>query len=185
MLEVEYERYAPQLSYELSNTFRNRHHQIIDRLQPYFDVLRVTRVRLVTAGGDPSAGEDGASGRALNLTAEHRLPTGPRCCSTLQKAKDVAAGDTVWVVESGATVARRVQAVALVKARGLHSPVLSAGSFPVVDGVVTSFDRIESVTLASYGLSALLGACEATGTCGGLKRAHAWISGRATADYIV
>ena len=147
--------------------------------------MRVTRVRLVTAGGDPSAGEDGASGRALNLTAEHRLPTGPRCCSTLQKAKDVAAGDTVWVVESGATVARRVQAVALVKARGLHSPVLSAGSFPVVDGVVTSFDRIESVTLASYGLSALLGACEATGTCGGLKRAHAWISGRATADYIV
>ena len=38
-------------------------------------------------------------GRTLNLTAEHHLPVGSTCCSTLKQAKDVAAGETVWAVE--------------------------------------------------------------------------------------
>ena len=42
-----------------------------------------------------------------------------------------------------------IAAVSTTSAQGLHSPVLTHGAFPIVDGVVTSFDRIESVTLAS------------------------------------
>ena len=45
------------------------------------------------------------------------------------------------------------------------SPVLTSGGFPVVDGVITSFDSIEKVTLAKHGLAPLLAACKATGTC--------------------
>ena len=39
------------------------------------------------------------------------------------------------------------------------------GGFPIVNGLVTSFDSIEKVTLAKYGLASLLKACKATGTC--------------------
>ena len=52
-----------------------------------------------------------------------------------------------------------------VEATGLHSPVLTNGGFPIVDGVVTSFDSIDKVTLAKHGLAPLLKACKATGTC--------------------
>ena len=41
----------------------------------------------------------------------------------------------------------------------------------LVDGVVTAFDRIEVVSLASYALPYVLGLCKATGTCGLLRRA--------------
>ena len=47
----------------------------------------------------------------------------------------------------------------------MHSPVLSSGSFPLVDGIVTSFDSFEKVTLAKYGLAPLLAACKASGSC--------------------
>ena len=50
-------------------------------------------------------------------------------------------------------------------AAGLHSPVMTRGGFPVVDGLITSFDKIKMVTLAKYGLAPLLAACKATGTC--------------------
>jgi hypothetical protein len=108
-------------------------------------------------------------GRSLNLTADHHLPVGPTCCSTLKKAKDVAVCETVWAVESGATVARTVAKIETTKSKGLHSPVLTSGSFPIVDGIVTSFDSIEKVTLAKYGLASLLSACKATGTCTSLR----------------
>ena len=65
---------------------------------------------------------------------------------------------------SAATAAIVAQKDAVVRA-GLHSPVLTAGHFPVVDGVVTAFDSIGKVTLASYGLPLLEVACTATGTC--------------------
>ena len=58
-----------------------------------------------------------------------------------------------------------------VTSKGLFSPVLAHGSFPVVNGVVTSFDAIGKVTLASYGLAPLLRVCKATGTCGMLRYA--------------
>ena len=68
-------------------------------------------------------------------------------------------------MHAGAAVGTTVVGKASTKARGLHSPVLTHGGFPIVDGVVTSFDSIEKVTLARHGLSPLLSACKATGTC--------------------
>jgi len=105
--------------------------------------------------------------KTLTLTGEHHLPFGASCCSTLKKAKDVAVGDQLWAVATGgkAVVAQMVTGISATKAAGLHSPVLLSGTFPVVDGVITSFDSIEKVTLAKYGLVPLLAACKATGTC--------------------
>ena len=105
--------------------------------------------------------------KTLTLTGEHHLPVGASCCSSLKKAKDVAVGDLVWAAGAGAkAIAQTVTAISATKAAGLHSPVLSSGSFPVVDGIVTSFDSFEKVTLAKYGLAPLLAACKASGTCG-------------------
>ena len=88
------------------------------------------------------------SGAELDLTPEHHLPVGPECCSVLKKAKAVEIGETLWT----ATGAKRVVATGATIGKGLHSPVMTNGGFPIVDGVVTSFDGIASVTLASYGL---------------------------------
>ena len=101
----------------------------------------------------------------LSLTLDHRLPVGAVCCSILKKAKDIIVGDTIWEVKAGIAVATAVSSVGKVQAKGLHSPVLTHGGFPVVDGVVTSFDSIEKVTLAKYGLAPLLAVCKATGRC--------------------
>ena len=113
-------------------------------------------------------------GRSLNLTVEHHLPVGQKCCATLKQAKDVVVGETVWGVENKATAAHTVAKITKTVAKGLHSPVMTKGGFPVVNGVVTAWDRIESVTLASYGLlSALETTCKATRTCGLLRRMFA------------
>jgi len=96
----------------------------------------------------------------------------------------VLIGDTLWAVEAGTAVPRKVVGMATVQGRGLHSPVLSHGSFPIIDGLVASYDTIQSVTLASYGLSPLLHACAATRTCSAVQHAHAWLTGRDLADYI-
>ena len=101
----------------------------------------------------------------LTLTPGHHLSISETCCSTLKKAKDVVLGEKVWAVEKNALVARTVVKMELVKDYGLHSPVLTNGGFPIVNGVVTSFDAIEKVTLAKYGLTPLLKACKAMGTC--------------------
>lgn len=93
-----------------------------------------------------------ASGAKLKITPEHHVPVGDTCCSNLKKAKDVAVGDVVWTARQGAPTAHEVTHKGLVVEKGLHSPVLTNGAFPIVDGVVTSFDRIESVTLAALGL---------------------------------
>jgi hypothetical protein len=97
----------------------------------------------------------GGAGRNITLTPEHHLPVGASCCSTLKQAKDIKAGETVWVVNGAgtATVATAVtKIVTRVKAKGLHSPVMTSGTHPVVDGVVTAFSSYGTVTLASYGL---------------------------------
>jgi len=83
----------------------------------------------------------------------------------LQLAKDVAVGTTVWSVATGVPFPTPVTAKAATKAAGLHSPVLTGGGFPVVNGVITSFDSIEKVTLAKHSLAPLLAACKATATC--------------------
>jgi hypothetical protein len=110
-------------------------------------------------------------GSVLNLTAEHHLPVGAACCSTLKKAAEVAVGDAVWVVSGAAAVAQEVTKLTKTASKGLHSPVLKHGSFPVVNGIVTSFDSIGKVMLASYGLPLALTACEATNTCDTLRYA--------------
>ena len=93
------------------------------------------------------------------------MPVGATCCSTLKLAQDVVVGETVWAVKARASVATTVTTKTTTKATGLHSPVLTHGGFPVVDGLVTAFDSIEKVTLAKHGLAPLLAACKATGTC--------------------
>ena len=78
-------------------------------------------------------------------------------------------GETVWTVTAGKAVATTVTATSKAHAKGLHSPVLTHGGFPVVDGLVTSFDSIDKVRLATYGLAPLLVACKASGTCDKFK----------------
>jgi hypothetical protein len=104
----------------------------------------------------------------LAITPTHHMAVGPTCCSELMQASDVRVGDTVWTMEVGAVpVARLVSAISTASESGLHSPVLTRGSFPIVDGVVTSFDSIRMMRLASY----VLPLCEATGMCSLLRRA--------------
>ncbi len=86
-----------------------------------------------------------ATNHTLTLTDGHHVPVGAACCSALKPAKDVVVGDTVWVVSAGATVATTVTTSTTTWGAGLHSPVLTNGGFPVVDGVVTAFDAIGKV----------------------------------------
>jgi len=113
-----------------------------------------------------------STNQTLTLTAEHHLPIGDACCAHLKKAKDVAIGERIYTASAGDTSARVAVVASKVvsTASGLHSPVLVNGGFPVVDGVVTSFDTLERVTLAKYGLAPLLTACKATGTCSAVRR---------------
>ena len=123
-------------------------------------------------------------GKSLNLTAEHHLPVGAACCSRLKLAKEIAVGETVWIVSGGATVPVTVSRVASAVNKGLHSPVLAAGNFPIVDGFVTSFDNLLSVRLASYGLPTLLRVCKATGTCEAVRCGFARLHGHAPSDFV-
>ena len=157
-----------------------------------------TFVRITTEGGE-----------VVTLTPEHRLPVGEACCGTLKQAKGVERGDTIWVAarEGGAAPApQRIAATALVEAKGLHSPVLTHGAFPLIEeacvtdpsadvalaaensdameamamaadaacsraGVVTAFDSLGYVDLASYGVPLLEPICEAMGMCSAVRRA--------------
>mgnify|MGYP000846242772 CR=1 FL=1 len=98
-----------------------------------------------------------ASGRNLTLTPTHHVPVGAACCADLKQAKDVAVGETVYeaVSVSDAVRATQVQKIGTAIKPGLHSPVLSHGTMPIVNGVATSFDELHNVRLASYGLPLL------------------------------
>ena len=124
-----------------------------------------------------------ASGRTLTLTPTHHVPVGAACCADLKQAKDIAVGETVYeavlanvavrstqVMKIGTPTNEAVLANIDVRSTqvmkigtaikpGLHSPVLSHGTMPIVNGVATSFDALHNVRLASYGLPLL----EATG----------------------
>ena len=102
-----------------------------------------------------------ASGRSLTLTPTHHVPVGAACCANLKQAKDIAVGETVYeaVSSSAAVSATQVKEIGTETKPGLHSPVLSHGTMPIVNGVATSFDELHNVRLASYGLPLL----EATG----------------------
>ena len=110
---------------------------------------------------------------SIMITAEHHLPVGAQCCSHLKKAKDVAVGDTVWTVGHAmrAATPHRVASIKPAVGAGLFSPVLANGAFPIVDGVVTAFDSIERMRLASYALAPLEAVCRATGSCALVRRA--------------
>jgi hypothetical protein len=98
-----------------------------------------------------------ASGRSLTLTPTHHVPVGAACCANLKQAKDIAVGETVYeaVSASAAVRATQVMKIGTATTPGLHSPVLSHGTMPIVNGVATSFDELHNVRLASYGLPLL------------------------------
>ena len=102
-----------------------------------------------------------ATGHNVTLTEGHHVPVGPSCCATLKTASEMKLGDTMWIVSTtGAAIPAAVTKIAQVSKMGLHSPVMTHGSFPLVDGVVTAFDSIHMVTAAGYFLPML----ETTGT---------------------
>ena len=89
-----------------------------------------------------------AAGPALTLTMAHHVPVGSECCSNLKLAKDITIGETVWTatVKGQGATATTVTDKTYTSGSGLHSPVLTHGSFPIVDGVVTAFDSIDKVS---------------------------------------
>ena len=100
------------------------------------------------------------SGRNVTLTPTHHVPVGATCCANLKEAKDIVVGETVYeAVVSAAVRATQVKKIGTATKPGLHSPVLSHGTMPIVNGVATSFDALHNVRLATYGLPLL----EATG----------------------
>lgn len=108
----------------------------------------------------------------LTLTAEHNLPVGALCCSFIKKAKDLRVRDTVWTISEHN---RKIYSSTVISVitnfdYGLHSPVLTSGSFPIVDRIVTSFDVYEKVMFAKYGLSIFIFLCKATRTCDRFKK---------------
>ena len=110
---------------------------------------------------------------------------GEACCGTLKQAKDVERGETIWVAAGGGgadPAPQRIAATTRVEAKGLHSPVLTHGAFPLIEeacvaeaacsraGVVTAFDSLGYVDLASYGVPLLEPICEAMGMCSAVRR---------------
>jgi hypothetical protein len=106
-----------------------------------------------------------SSNLTLSLTAGHHLPVGTTCCAQLKKAQDIKLGETVWTAQAGSIRPTVITNKLITHSKGLHSPVLMAGGFPIVDGFITAFDSINKVALAKKGLSSILTACQATGTC--------------------
>lgn len=111
------------------------------------------------------------AGSSLALTPDHHLPVGTACCSQLKQAKDVRKGDKVWLAGSASAAARlsAIVAVELSIDDGLHNPLMAHGSFPVVDGLVTAFNRIEIVTADARLVPAATALCAATGTCTSMR----------------
>jgi hypothetical protein len=108
-----------------------------------------------------------AAGANLTLTPEHHVPVGAACCATTKQAKDIAVGETVYQVKAGAAVATTVTKIAKAAKQGLHSPVTTRGTYPIVDGFATAFDSARKMHLASYAVPLL----EATGTSALFRRA--------------
>jgi hypothetical protein len=84
----------------------------------------------------------------LSATPDHRVSTGPTCCSELTAAGSVRVGDTLWAHVGGATaIPTTVKTLSATTDRGLHSPVLTNGNYPIINGVVTSFDHAAGVAV--------------------------------------
>ena len=116
---------------------------------------------------------------SLRLTAEHRVPVGAACCSTLKKAKLVGVGETVWLASKDKPPApAAVTQVGASVAVGVHNPLAKRGGFPVVDGVVTAFDSVGVVKFASLTIPLVEAACEATGTCALVEKLWSLLDGK-------
>ena len=125
----------------------------------------------------------------LRLTPTHRVPVGQTCCSNeLKRARDLQVGMHVWVVphSSAATFGRttvldpRSEAVVhLSKAmgRGLHNPIMMHGSYPIVDGVVTAFERPSVMRVTALVVPLVEAACEMTATCGAISVLLEYVDG--------
>lgn len=110
----------------------------------------------------------------IELTLGHHLPTGPD--RSLKQAKDVVVGDILWrVVDSAAGTLRPVRVVSIdvTIAHGLHNPLMTFGSQPIVNGFATSFNNEAIVTIDSFAVPVVEALCAATGTCALARRAIA------------
>lgn len=87
--------------------------------------------------------------QSLTVTPDHHLPTGEACCSQLKKASELRAGDQLWMADNAhvAAVPVTISKINVAIDEGTFSPVLTAGSFPVIDGLITSFDAITQVQM--------------------------------------
>jgi len=117
-----------------------------------------------------------AAGKKLTLTPQHHLPVGATCCSDVRMAKYVQPNDTVWIHDNVAnapisTTVTKTDTIFLVNA-GLHNPLLKHGGLPVVDGVVTAFNTLETMKFESAVLPYVVEMCTATATCTLFKRSY-------------
>lgn len=109
-----------------------------------------------------------STNRVIRMTGAHHLPVGPDCCGNLAIAKELRIGDLVWIVSPGDQIAKldTVKFIEMVVDDGMHSPVMLKGGNPIVDGVVTSFDDVGSINLATRWMPFLTKLCTAANMCG-------------------
>lgn len=93
---------------------------------------------------------EGAGGpfTPFRATKDHHLPVGEVCCSNLIKVEQLKPGKTIWIAEGGKLVDAKVIGLKNVTAHGHINPLLVHGGFPVVNGVVTSFNSLNKVRFA-------------------------------------
>jgi hypothetical protein len=110
-----------------------------------------------------------SAGQTIQLTRTHHLPVGKACCSSLKQAQDVKIGDVLWTFDSGVARAASVVSKGSTIDNGLHNPLLTHGNFPIVDGIVSSFNRIEIVTFDAYAVPVASAICQQTNTCNSVR----------------
>lgn len=109
--------------------------------------------------------------KPLRLTRDHHLPAGETCCSNVIQAKELVVGETIWrSSEAGELVAATVTGLKYVHDAGHINPLLVNGGFPVVDGVVTTFNTNAIVAFDSVAVPIVEAFCEATGTWDATRR---------------
>jgi len=114
-----------------------------------FDVVTPWSLADLSAEGALFLALATSANTTLRLTPTHHLPVGETCCKQLTQAKDVRVGELVWAVGRGAAEPEphAILSVRATRGRGLHSPLMQRGGFPVVDGVLTSFNSLPLVKL--------------------------------------
>jgi len=70
---------------------------------------------------------------------------GSQCCFNLKMAKDVVLGDHVWLTEGHELISSEISHISLTVKEGLHNPLMKKGGFPVINGIVTSYNTARVV----------------------------------------